>query len=185
MTEDFIKDSYNKYENFPDLSYNCIKYMLTNNDLIWRLLNYNDKDAWRLDATHSNLTAAQKGALIYDGSTDDTLFRVFMDVGYDSAWTIQVPIIRITPIELIPTNYVYGKVTMAFEIYSHYKINQLSNYQTRLNMLTQQIIEVFNGAEVGGIGRLFFDARASARSKMQIMGSIPYKGNCVYMVNNI
>ena len=185
MAEDFVKDMYNKFTDLPTLSYNCIAYLIENNEIIWHLLKYNDRDCWKTDATHPDLTKAEKGALIYAGQSDDTNYRIFQDVGYDSAWNQQCCFLRITPIELFPINHIIGKVTIGFEIYAHYKINTLSNYQTRLNMMSQQIIETFNGAEILGMGRLFFDARTSSRCKMQIIGSIPYKGNAVFMTNYI
>jgi len=178
-----VTTQYNEFTLFPEVSYKCIKHMMSNNELIWRLLQYNDANAYREDTTHANLTTEQKGALIYDGIRKETDCRVFMDTGADYSWTDQVAILRITPIELIPTNYIYGNMAIAFEVYSHYKINQLSNYQTRLNMITQQIISVFNGTEVGGLGRLYFDSYSSSRSKMQVIGQIPYKGNAVIMCN--
>jgi len=180
---DIRKDSYNKYEMLPMLSYNCVSYMMDNNEMIWKLLKYSDKDAWKSNSDHPDLTKAQKGALIYDGSPDETKFRIFFDVGQDNAWTEQACSIRIVPLELYPKNYVYGNISMGFEIYSHYKINHLSNYSTRLNMIAQQIISTFNGVEIGGLGRLFFDARASARCRMSIIGQIPFKGNYVVMCN--
>ena len=179
------KEIYNKYEDLPMLSYNCIQYLMNNNDLVWKLLKYADENAWKNDSVHPNLTLEQKGELINNGSPDPDheKFRVFMDVGQDDAWTNEACILRVTPIELIPKNHIYGVVVMGFEIYSHYKINQLSNYTTRLNTIVQQIIEVFNGQEVGGLGRLFFDATASSRCRMSISGQIPFKGNAVVMAN--
>lgn len=180
---DTRKEEYNKYEDFPMLAYNCVSYMMDNNELIWKLLKYADKDAWKSDASHPNLTKAEKGALIYDGSADETNYRIFFDVGQDNAWTNQACVLRITPIELNPKNYIYGNVSMGFEVYSHYKINHLSKYTTRLNLMVQQIIELFNGSEIGGLGRLYFDARATSRCRMSIAGQIPFKGNAVVMCN--
>jgi hypothetical protein len=177
------KEVYNKYTELPNLSYNCIKYLMDNNDTVWKLLKYNDNNAWKNDSDHPNLTKAEKGALIYDGSPAETDFRVFSDVGSDEPWTIQACILRITPIELVPTNYIYGQVSMLFECYVNYKINALSNYSTRLNMVTQQLLEVFNGQEIGGLGRLFFDSRASSRCRMTIGGKIPFKGNALILTN--
>jgi hypothetical protein len=176
------KESYNKYENLPLLSYNCIKYMMAS-DLIWRLLKYNDKDAYKIDADHPNLTTAQKGTLIYNGSAEVKNFRIFSDFGQDASWTEEVTILRITPVEIIPRNHIYGNVTIAMEIYTHYLINQLSNYQTRLNMISQQLIEIFNGQEIGGIGVLYFDARSGGRSRMGIGGETPFKGNILTFCN--
>ena len=39
-------NAYNIYEDFPRYSYKCIKYMMDNNELIWKLLKYNSPDAW-------------------------------------------------------------------------------------------------------------------------------------------
>jgi hypothetical protein len=182
---DSTKEQYNKFTELPNLSYNCIKYLMDSNDLIWKLLKYDDKDAWKNDTSHPNLTKVQKGALINNGSPDpdNAIFRVFMDVGLENAWTNQACILRITPVELTPKNHIYGNVSMGFEIYCNSKSNQLSNYTTRLNVITQQLIEVFNGSEIGGLGRLYFDARASIKCRMTIGGTIPFKGNFITMCN--
>ncbi len=179
------KETYNKYSEFPDISYNITKYLMNNNELIWKLLKYNDKDAWKNDSAHPNLTTAQKGALINDGTPDPdhSKFRVFFDVGQDDAWVSEATILRITPSDLIPVNYVTGKITVALECYAHYKINTLSSYRTRVNTIAQQLIETLNGQEVGGLGVLHFDARASNRCKMSVVGQIPFKGMVILMSN--
>lgn len=174
-----IKESYNKYEQLPLLSYNCISYMLDNNEIIWKLLKYNTSDAW----SQSDLTRTEKSALIYAGQANQTDFRVFMDVGADTALTEEMCILRITPAELRPTNHIIGNTTIVFECYCHYKINHLNNYTTRLNTVAQQIIEIFNGQEIGGIGKLYFDAKSSSRCKMNVIGAIPYKGVAITMCN--
>ena len=173
------KESYNKYEQLPLLSYNCIAYMLDNNEMIWKLLKFNTADAWnKLD-----LTRTEKSALIYAGQSKQTNFRVFMDVGADIAVKEEMCILRVTPAELIPTNHIIGKVVILFEIYCHYNINHMSNYTTRLNTITQQVIEIFNGQEIGGIGKLYFDAKSSSKCKMRVMGTIPWKGNAITFCN--
>ena len=179
MTIDQIKQEYNKYEQFPSISYNAIKYLMNNNELIWKLISDSSPDAYK----SSNLTLEQKGNLIYAGIGDETNYRVFMDLGQDDSWTKETCTIRIAPIELSPTNYVYGNILLGIQIYCHYKINTMSNYMTRTNVISQQIIESFNGQEIGGLGRLYFDLKASGRTKMQIMGSIPFRGNALIFCN--
>jgi len=170
---------YNKYTEFPNLSYNCITYMIDNNELIWKLLKYNNANAWQED----DLSIAEKRALIYSGQPDQTDYRVFMDLGNDDSWNEQTTILRIAPIELNPMNYVVGTLYMGFEIYVHYVCNTLSNYKARTYLMAQQIIETFNGAEIGGLGRLYFDANYSSRCTARITGQIPYKGMGVVMCN--
>ena len=181
ITTDPTSENYNKFTEFPNLSYNCITYLMDNNELIWKLLKYNDSNAW----SKTNLTKSEKQALIYSGQPDETNYRVFLDIGQDNSWNEQTSILRISPITLIPSNHIVGEVYMGFEIYVHYKCNHLSNYQIRTDLIAQQIIEVFNGAEIGGLGRLYFDARASRSCKASIMGQIPYKGMNVIMCNHL
>jgi hypothetical protein len=178
-TEDSRKDIYNKFTNLPNLSYNCLSYLIEQDESIWKLLKYNDPDAWN----KPDLTKEEKGLLIYDGSPNETDFRVFLDVGQDNSWNIQATVLRVSPIQLYPTNHIYGNVSIAFEVYSHFRLNHLSNYTTRIDTIVQKIIEVFNGSEIGGLGRLYFDARANNRSKMIDIGKIPYKGKVVVMCN--
>jgi len=182
-----IDNVYNKYENYPLISYNCAKYMMDNNELIWKLLKYNDKDAYKNDSSHPNLIKSAKGAMICNGDPDPdySKFKIFFDFGMDKAVDAEISILRIAPIELIPINHIYGRISMAFEIYSHFSLCTLSNYQSRLQLISQQIIEVFNGAEIGFLGRLHFDAKASNRCKMTTtgVGEIPFKGNLIVMSN--
>jgi hypothetical protein len=177
--EDIRKDSYNTFADYPELSYNCISYLLENNDLIWKLMYYPTPDAWN----KTNLTKAQKGAMIFKGEGNESDYSVFMDVGQDNAFTKEKCYIRISPLELEPTNYIAGRVIMTFEVYSHYRINHMNNYKTRIDTVTQQFLEVFNGAEIGGLGRLFFDAKITARCKIRTIGQVPFKGKVLTMGN--
>ena len=174
---DPIQAVYDKFSNFDSISYNCIKYLMDNDEETWKLMYYNDADCWN----KTNLTLDQKASLIYDGSPDETLFRVFQDSGQDNSWTVQACILRITPILAHPTNYVFGMMAIGFEVYSHYKINHTSLYKTRLDMMAQRLIEVFNGAEIPGLGRLFFDSKASSYCRLSSIGAIPYKGKSLIL----
>jgi hypothetical protein len=183
MTTDIRKDTYNKFENLPLLSSNCIEFLMNNNELIWKLLQYTDRDAYKNDSKHPNLTKVEKAALIYNGMPNQNDFKIFLDVGQDDAITTETAIMRIHPMELVPVNHIYGNVSMAFECYAPFKSNTLSNHTTRIMTITQQIIETFNGQEIGGLGRLYFDARASSRCRMTLAGQTNFKGNVVVMCN--
>lgn len=169
---DITQTSYNKFSTFSEITYNCIKYMMDNNDSIWKLLYYPDPDAWN----KPNLTSEQKAGLIYNGTPEETNFRIFADLGQDNAWTVQACILRISPTTATPRNHVFGSMSIGFEIYSHYRCNTMSNYKTRIDSIAEDLISVFNGADVSGIGRIYFDSRASSNCKMVTIGGIPYKG---------
>jgi hypothetical protein len=176
---DARQDQYNKYKTFPLTSYNIIRYLMNNEDDLWKILKYSDPDAWN----KPNLTLEEKAALIYAGQPDEENYRVFADVGMDNAWSVQACILRVAPITLLPTNYVYGYVSIGFEVYCHYKANTMSNYMTKIDFGTQRIIETLNGAEIDGVGRLYFDFKASSASKSVVIGSIPFKGRATILCN--
>ena len=178
-TWDGRKDEYNKFLQYPELSYNCIAYLIDHEEMLFKLLKYATPDAWN----QPNLTKQEKGSMVYDGSPNETDFKIFLDTGADNSWTLETCILRVSPLSVIPTNITYGYVTMGFEVYSHYKINHLSNYQTRIDLASQRIIETMNGAEVGGLGRLYFDQRGSRATKSIVIGSIPYKGRATILCN--
>jgi hypothetical protein len=154
---------------------------MSNNEMIWKLLQYESPDAWSMP----NLTQQEKSDLIYNGQINETDYHVFFDVGQDQSWTIQTSILRISVLEVNPLNYIYGNMTISFEVYSHYKISHLSNYTTRVDTITQQLIKTFNGSEIGGFGRLYFDQKASYRTKVMSIGQIPFKGKALLMCNYI
>lgn len=182
MINDRRKESYNEFLALPDLSYNAAAYLIEHDEISWRLLKYTDPDC--LDANkHPDLTLQEKADLIYTGRDNITDCRVFLDVGMDDAWTQETSILRVSPIIATPDTYVYGRVAMAFEVYTHYKVNHLSNYTTRTVSLVQRLISVFNGAEITGLGRLFFDKRSSALCRVASIGRIPYKGMGLVMCN--
>lgn len=168
---------YNKYKELPNYSYNCISLLMNQSEALWKYLAYNDPDAWKSDVSHPNLTTAQKAALIYAGQEDETLFRVFMDTGQPDAWTKECTLIRISPNMIYPNNRTVGVVSMLFEVYSHYKVNTLSNYTTRIATISQLFLEVFNGAEIGGLGKLFFDRMGSFDNRAINAGQTPFKGH--------
>lgn len=176
---DTTQDSYNKYTTFPNIPYNIISYLMDNNEQLWKLLLYTDNNAWN----KPNLSRSQKAALIYNGSPNMFDYRVFMSANLEDGWTAEAAILRIPSLELLPTNYVHGNVTIGMEVYCHSKIESLNNYTIRTDTIIQNLLQTLNGADVPNVGRLFFDAKASSRCRMVQIGSLPYRGKAIMMVN--
>jgi hypothetical protein len=178
-TVDNFKIGYATYEGLSDYSYNLITYLMDNNETIWKILKFNDADAW----SKTNLTHDEKAALIYNSQPDSTKYRVFMDSGNPDAWTQEICQLRIYPVKIVPETRTQGMVLLAFDIFCHYKINQLSNYKSRVTYGVQEIIKLFNGINIGGIGRLHFNGSESVEDRSTAIGQLPFKGYCVYMSN--
>jgi len=183
LTPNVSKDSYALYDGFDTFSYNCISYLMKNDEMIWRLLFYNTPDAW--DETvigKPNLTQEQKASLIYDGSDDSSKFHVFMDQGQPEAETTEGAIIRIAPYSLNPDNRVVGTILMIFEAYTNYHVNHLSNYRTRNDMIAKRFLQVFNGATIeGGLGKLHLDNLGSYGTRLELGGQTPFRGRWILM----
>jgi hypothetical protein len=174
------KTAYNTYDALPMMAYNCICRLMDENELVWKLLKYAHPDAWKQD----NLTSEEKRAMIYTGQEDATKFRIFLDGGQPDVWTREDCILRISPYSIFPENRTIGTVTMIFEVFSHYKINHLSNYTTRVDVVIAELLKTFNGADgIGGIGKLAFDSLSNKEIRVATGGQIPFKGKWMLMSN--
>jgi hypothetical protein len=171
--------SYATYADFDSFPYRCISYLMENDETIWKLLKYSTPDAWN----KTDLTLAEKRALIYNGEDDSSKFRVFMDMGQSDVETQEVSLIRIHPYELFPENRTVGSMKIMFEVYTHYKVNHLSNYKTRNDMIIGRFIKLFNGLQIAGIGKLHFDVMGTYGTRMETGGQLPMKGKWILMGN--
>lgn len=179
MTPNIGASAYNDFKQFSKLSYNCIKLLMDTNELVWKLLKYTDPDAW----SKPDLTQEEKGSLIYKGQQDTSQYRVFMDGKQPDVLMDEVPLLRIMPHYAIGLNRTLGVIEMSMEVFSHYKINHLSNYETRIDIITQQLLETFNGSNIGGLGLLTFDKMADQSSRLFQAGQIPFGGRQIIFSN--
>jgi|GEM_PF-1254162 len=181
---DDIQQAYNKYSGLQEVPYNITSYLMKYDDFIWRLLKYPVNTAWN-ENINDNLTSAEKGALIYQGNGEMTDYRVFFDAGMSAAWTKVATVLRITPVTVVPKTYVTGTQSIRFEVYSHETINIMSNKNPRSLSIIQRLIEVLNGADIKGVGRIFFDYKASQYCRMTgiNVGNSVYKGFELIMCN--
>ena len=168
--------SYAQFEGFDSFAYRCVEYLLNSDEVIWKLLKYNEPDAWK----RADLTQEEKGALIYKGQDDTSAFRVFLDYGQPDVNVQEVCMLRVAPSNIFPDNRTVGTISINFEVYCHYKINHLSNYKTRIDMISQRLLQVFNGAVIEGmVGKLFFDGLGSQLNRSEIGGQLPFKGRWI------
>lgn len=171
--------SYNQFNDYDSFPYNCVSYLMENDEVIWKLLKYPDPDAWN----KPNLTKIEKAALIYNGDDNTANYRVFMDRGEPDVNTFENCQIRIANYSVFPEHRVVGTMSMIFEVYPHYKTNHLSNYKTRGDMIMGRFFKVFNGAKIGGIGNLFYDRVGSESNRQELGGQLPYLGKWMIMSN--
>ncbi len=185
MSNNVNDGSYAQYPGFNTYSYQCIKYLMDNNEVVWKLLYYNTPDAW----SQSSISEAQKVSMIYAGGDITTQSRVFLNGGQPDVLTEENAILRISPYSIFPENRTVGTVAMYFEFYANYKIDHLSNYTTRVDTAIMELVQTFNGALIegvnggGGLGRLFFDRLGSQNVRLENGGQPPFKGKWIIMAN--
>ena len=178
-----VKEAYATYKVMPNISYRIIEYLMTCSEaeIIWKLLKYNDVDAWN----KPNLTSEEKASLIYDGKTDQDSCSVFFDYMMDDATNKQKSFLRIYPSGVYPTSRTYGICCVNLEVYVHSQINHLSNYTTRVDVIIQKLLEILNGSDVGGLGVLYFDYDVTTYCRIQTTGEKPFKGKIITMGVNL
>jgi hypothetical protein len=174
------KDAYNPFTQYARYSYNCISYLMNNNQLVWKLLKHAHPEAWN----EPDLSQEEKAALIYKGQENAAISAVFLDIKQPDVFTTEAAILRISPYFAVGLNRTVGIVEISMEIFCHYKINHLSNYQTRVDTIVGELLATFNGADIGGLGLLHFNKLADQNSKMILAGQIPFGGKQVIFTNN-
>jgi hypothetical protein len=176
---------YNNHEPLRYLSNNIIEYLIDNNDIIWKLLKYQEPDA----LNKPNLTREEKSNLIYKGwvwdgtqyvlddSSDKAVFR---QPWIDDANTSAVSMLRVYLSTLVPETRITTVSIYTVELVVHNKnVNILSNLgdeenetpvsvENRLELLVQQVLKTLNGARIGGIGEMFFDMEGNYMTKGMI-----------------
>lgn len=172
ITPNVGAEAYNDFRQFSKLSYNCLKFLMMNNELVWKLLKYSEPDAWK----RPNMSQEEKASLIYAGQQDSSMFRVFMDGKQPDVLVKEVSLLKVMPHHAVGLNRTIGFIEMSFEVFSHYKINHLSNYQTRIDTICEELFATFNGANVGGLGLMSFDKLADQSSRLFQAGQIPFGG---------
>ena len=175
------REGYNLFNGYDEIPYNIINHLMDNNELIWKLLKYETPDAY----LESDLTKEDKSRLIYAGQEDSMQYKVFMDVGQPDAATKEISMLRVANWHISPKNRTTGIVTVSFQVYNHYKVNHLSNYKTRNDVMINEIIKTLNGALLPlGLGRFYFDGKRELTDRMILTGQIPYSGKQLFMSMN-
>lgn len=175
--------AYAKYELLEDLSYNIISHLLYSEDaeIIWKLLYYKDADAYK----KPNLTLEQKRSIIYSGQEEATSYRVFMDKNMADGIYTEDTYLRIFPFSLTPVDRTVGICTVGFQIFSHFKVNTMSNRRTRIDTILSALLKSLNGVDVKGVGVLYFNSERSSTCGMLDIGDAPYRGKVLKMCVNV
>lgn len=180
-----MQEGYNRFNNLSDFPFNIIKYLVDNNENIWKILKYPTSDC----LSKNNLTELEKLSLIWNGDEHSENYNVFMDsFSGDDVLPTQMSLLRVFPVTIDPKNRVYSQVDIAIECICHYKVNMLDTYQPRSLRMIEEVLSTLNGININGIGLLSFENNNTIRSNIaryDIYNDKNYKGYTAKMTTRV
>lgn len=172
---------YNSLSQLPFIPYNIITYLALQDEIIWKMLKYNDYDA----LSKPNLTLDEKLDLIWKTGPQEK-YGVFLTPLVEDAITESRSIMK-TYQYYIHAKEMYSSVAVYAFDFLYGGNMSLVEYEgtpvSRGDLFINRILTVLNGAEVGGVGKLIFydDISRYSLAKSTIGNSKTFTGVCLYM----
>ena len=173
---------YNSLTSLPSIPYKIIEYLIDNDEIIWKLLKYNDYDA----LSKPNLTTNEKLDLVWQRNLPQEDFGVFLTNLVEDAITKSKSILKVYQYYIHPKDLYTSTVVYAFDFLYGGKMS-LVEYNgipvSRGDLFINRILTVLNGAYVGGVGKLIFldDLSRYSLAKSVIGNSKTFTGVCLYL----
>ena len=148
---------YNSLSALPTIPYRIMTYLANEDEIIWKMLAYNDYDALSKD----NLTFAEKMDLVWKRNEPQGEYSVFLTNLIEDAIAESKSIMKIYQYYIHANQLYSGVVVYAFDFLFGGQM-ALVDYQgypvSRGDLFINRVLTVLNGAYVGGVGKLtFFD----------------------------
>lgn len=177
---------YNSLTALPFIPYKIIKYLVDNDEIIWKLLKYNDYNA----LLKPNLTSSEKLDLLWTRGLPQEDFGVFLTNLVEDGITESKSIMKVYQFYVHPKQPYVSTVVYAFDFLYGGKMS-LVDYNgipvNRGDLFINRILEVLNGAYVGGVGKLTFldDLSRYSLAKSVVGNSKTFTGVCLYLAVNV
>ena len=161
---------YNSLNKFPSMSYNILTYLAKNDEILWQMLKYNDYNA----LNKSVLSISEKMDLIWRyGPQEDYgvfLTRLVEDAIAESKCILKCYSSYIHASELYTSVIVFGFDFLYGGQMSLVDYNGIP--VSRGDLFVNRILEVLNGADIGGVGKLtFFDNMSRYDYARSVLGN--------------
>ena len=172
---------YNSMSKLPFIPYNILKYLALNEEILWKLLAYNDYDA----LSKPNLTFDEKMDLLWKEGPQEK-YSVFFTALVEDAIPESKCILKIYQYYIHASDLYNVPTVYAFDFLFGGQMS-LVDYNgipvSRADLFVNRILTNLNGAEVGGVGKLtFFDDMSRYDFARSVVGnSKTFTGECLYM----
>ena len=145
----------NSMSALPYIPYRILTFLARNDEIIWKLLAYNDVDA----LSKPDLTFQQKMDLVWKTGPQEK-FGVFMTNLVEDAICESKCILKVYNYFIHASAPYLGTCVYCFDILFGGQMSVV-NYDgipvNRGDLFVNRILTVLNGASVGGVGQLMFD----------------------------
>lgn len=176
---------YNSMSRLPQIPYKILEYLALNDEILWKMLAYNSFDA----LSKPDLTFSEKMNLIWKtGPQED--FGVFFTALVEDAIPESKCILKVYDYYIHANQLYTGTVVYAFDFLYGGKMS-LVDYNgvpvSRGDLFINRVLEVLNGAEVGGVGKLAFfdDMSRYDLARVTIGNSKTFTGMQLYLSVNV
>lgn len=161
---------FNSMSSLPYIPYNILTYLAMNDEILWKLLAYNGYDA----LSQPDLTFSEKMDLVWKTGPQEQ-FGVFFTPLVEDAIPESKCILKIYDYYIHANQLYTGTVVYAFDFLYGGQMS-LVEYNgipvSRGDLFINRILEVLNGVEVGGVGKLvFFDDMSRYDLARSIIGN--------------
>lgn len=172
---------FNSMSSLPYIPYNILTYLAMNDEILWKLLAYNGYDA----LSQPDLTFSEKMDLVWKTGPQEQ-FGVFFTPLVEDAIPESKCILKIYNYYTHASDLYNGTVVYAFDFLYGGQMS-LVEYNgvpvSRGDLFENRILEILNGAIVGGVGKLMFfdDMSRYDLAKATIGNSKTFTGMLLYM----
>lgn len=176
---------YNSLSKLPTIPYNILVYLARQDEIIWKLLKYNDYDA----LSKPDLTFDEKIGLIWKSGPQEK-FGVFQTMLVEDAICESKCILKIYDYYIHAKELYSSTAVYAFDFLYGGQMS-LVDYEgtpvSRGDLFINRVLTVLNGADVGGVGRLaFFDDMSRYVAGKTVVGnSKTFTGVQLFMAVNV
>lgn len=176
---------YNSMSRLPQIPYKILEYLALNDEILWKMLAYNSYDA----LSKPDLTFSEKMDLIWKTGPQEN-FGVFFTALVEDAIPESKCILKVYDYYIHANQLYTGTVVYAFDFLYGGQMS-LVNYNgipvSRGDLFVNRILEVLNGADVGGVGKLAFfdDMSRYDLARVTIGNSKTFTGMQLYLSVNV
>lgn len=173
----------NNFTNTPYVPYSIFKYLMLNNENIWKILKYPTRDC----LSKPNLTIEDKKSLLWEGQSDETKYNVFFKPLVGDEMISETTQMRINKVHMSPDNLFLSTNTYEFMFLIGRSIAIIDYNDVpcpRIDVLEEEILNTLNGKyELGTAGSFQFNRNMSrdCSSTLNVNNSKTYFGSSLYL----